>query len=368
MLRAIRLSHFRSHRSLSLEGDGRPVALCGPNGAGKTNILEAISMLSPGRGLRRAAAENLIRRPEAIGWKITALIETGGDAHEIVTAVTAPGERRTVEIDGKSAPQSALGALAPMLWLTPAMDRLWAEGPGERRRFLDRITLNFDPGHGERTLAYERAMRERNRLLVDRAPDPGWLTALEAQMAAAGAAIARARAEAVARLSAVQHGAEGVFPRAILSLEGVAEAGFLQALSAGTPPDELAAEVALAEALARGRRADAAAGRTLAGPHRSDLVAVHEAKGVEAKLASTGEQKALLIALILATTRALAAERGAPPLLLLDEIAAHLDDTRRAALYDEIVAIGADVWMTGTGPELFDALGPRGRLVTLGET
>lgn len=325
-------------------------------------------MLSPGRGLRRAAAEDLIRRPESIGWKVFALIEAKGENAEIVTGVAAPGERRSVEIDGKAATQSALGALMPMLWLTPAMDRLWAEGPGERRRFLDRIALNFEPAHGERALSYERAMRERNRLLAEHAPDKGWLSALESRMAAAGAALARARAEAVARLSAAQHGGGGAFPRALLTIEGMLEAGFLRALDAGTPLEEQEAEAKLAEALARGRRADAAAGRALAGPHRSDLIAVHEAKGVEAKLASTGEQKALLIALILATARALASDRGAPPLLLLDEIAAHLDDVRRAALYDEIVALGADVWMTGTGPEFFDALGARGRLVMLGVT
>lgn len=362
VLRALKLSHFRSHETFALEADARPVALFGPNGAGKTNILEAISLLSPGRGLRRAGADELARRPDPIGWRIRAALETPDGPAEIVTGAL-PGKRRTVEIDGKTAPQTALGALLPMLWLTPAMDRLWTEGPGERRRFLDRATLGFEPGHGERALAYEHAMRERNRLMAEGRRDPAWLDALEARMAKAGAGLARARAETVARLIAAQDGAETAFPRALLRIEGI-EARF------AAEPDPRAAEEAveaeLAAALLAGRGADSAAGRALTGPHRSDLIATHEAKGVEARLASTGEQKALLISIILADARALAAETGAPPTLLLDEIAAHLDETRRAALYDEIVALAAPAFMTGTGPELFDALGARGQMVGVG--
>lgn len=366
----ITLSHFRSHKRWALETDGRPVALHGPNGAGKTNILEAISMLSPGRGLRRAQGEELIRRPEAIGWKIGAAVATAGGEREVVTAVTAPGERRNVEIDGKAASQAALGEIAPMVWLTPAMDRLWTEGAAERRRFLDRLALSFEPGHGDRSLAYEKAMRERNRLLKDGVRDAGWLTALEAQMAKAGAGIARARAETAARLAVAQEAAESAFPKAEISIEGAAEARFAQAIAAGGPGDaardeEDAAEAALAEAWRDGRSADFAAGRTLEGPHRSDLVAVFAAKGVEARLCSTGEQKALLISLVLANARALAAEAAETPVILLDEVAAHLDEGRRAALYDEISALGAQAWMTGTGPELFDALQGRGTLVAV---
>lgn len=362
-VRTIALSHFRSHRRWALETDGRPVALHGPNGAGKTNVLEAISLLSPGRGLRRAQAEELIRRPEGIGWKITATL---GEA-EVATWVATPGERRRVEIDGKAASQTALGELAPMVWLTPAMDRLWMEGAGERRRFLDRIVLAFEPGHGDRTLAYEKSMRERNRLLKDGIGDAAWLSALEAQMAKAGAGIARARAEAVARLAAAQAGAETAFPQADLGLEGAAEARFADLISSGADPrdGEDAVEAALAEDLAAGRRVDAQAGRTLTGPHRTDLQAVYTAKQAEARLCSTGEQKALLISLVLASARALAAAGGAKPVILLDEVAAHLDEGRRAALYDEIVALGAQAWMTGAGAELFAALGDRGTLVAI---
>lgn len=366
----ISLSHFRSHKRWSFKDAPAAVALHGPNGAGKTNILEAISMLSPGRGLRRAQAEEIIRRPEAIGWKVAATLG-GRDPHEVATWVAAPGERRKVEIDGKTASQTALGEIAPMVWLTPAMDRLWMEGAAERRRFLDRITLSFEPGHGDRTLAYEKAMRERNRLLKDGIGDDGWFAALEAQMAHAGVGVARARAETTARLAAAQDGAETAFPRADLALEGALEAGFTDAIAAGRDPRaaEDAARDAFAETLAANRRADAQAGRTLHGPHRSDLSAIFAAKGVEARLCSTGEQKALLISLVLASARALSEDRGAgadaTPILLLDEVAAHLDEDRRAALYDEIAALGAQAWMTGTGAELFAALGPRGALVAV---
>ncbi|MEL7463470.1 MAG: DNA replication/repair protein RecF [Pseudomonadota bacterium] len=359
----ISLSHFRSHIRWRLETDGRPVALHGPNGAGKTNILEAISMLSPGRGLRRAQAEELIRRPEEIGWKISAVVDGADGEREVSTAVTSPGQRRSVEIDGKAATQTALGALSPMVWLTPAMDRLWMEGAAERRRFLDRIALSFEPGHADRSLAYEKAMRERNRLLKDGVRDDAWLTALEAQMAKAGAGIARARAEAAARLTAAQEEAESAFPKADIAIDGATEA---RIAAAEDPRDEEdAAEAALSETWAAGRGADFAAGRTLEGPHRSDLRAIFAAKGVEARLCSTGEQKALLISLVLANARALAAEGGGPPVILLDEVAAHLDEDRRAALYDEICALGAQAWMTGTGPELFTALGDRGTMVAI---
>lgn len=357
VLRALTLSHFRSHKAFALEPDGRPVAFFGPNGAGKTNILEAISLLSPGRGLRGAAPDDLSRQPEALGWRIKARIDAADGAHEVITGAEGGG-RRTVVIDEKAAPQVALGALIPMLWLTPAMDRLWMESPSGRRRFLDRLTLAFEPGHGAEVLAYEHAMRERNRLFAEGRADPAWLTALEGRMAKAGAAMARARAVTVERLMAAQEGAGGAFPRAILRIEGFAEPEFT---SGGAE-----AEAALAEAFAKSRRADAAAGRALAGPHRSDLAGVHAEKNVEARLASTGEQKALLIAIILAHARALSEDQGAPPVLLLDEVAAHLDEGRRAALYDEILHLAAPAFMTGTGPELFAPLGERGMMVEIG--
>ncbi|TCO73543.1 DNA replication/repair protein RecF [Rhodovulum euryhalinum] len=341
----VTLAQFRSHERARLAFDGRPVAIFGPNGAGKTNLLEAVSLLSPGRGLRRAAAEDLARAPGALGWKAGAVLHSLWQVHEVETWAE-PGGTRQLRIDGKAASQVALARLARVLWLVPAMDRLWIEGAEARRRFLDRITMSFEPGHAEAVLAYEKAMRERNRLLKDEARDVHWYAALEGQMAEAGAAIGANRRAALARLVVAQEGAETAFPVAELALSG----------PVGSDPADADA---LADALAAGRGRDMAAGRTLTGPHRADLEAVFAAKGVPARHCSTGEQKALLIALILANARALAEDFGAPPLLLLDEVAAHLDAGRRAALYDEICALGAQAWMTGTGVDLFETLGER---------
>ena len=363
------LSHFRSHRLARLAPGGRSVALFGPNGAGKTNLLEALSLLSPGRGLRRAEGEALARRPESLGWRVQAVVETPDGPHEVETGAEGPGASRQVRIDDKPTPQARLGSLLRIAWLTPAMDRLWTEAAAERRRFLDRTAMGFDPDHAEASLAYEKAMRERNRLLKDDVRDARWLDALEARMAASGAAVARARAVALARLAEAQAGAETAFPAAELALEGEPDATIAAALAAGEAPEaaQAAAEAALRSALASGRGADFAAGRTLAGPHRTDLTAVYAAKGIEARLCSTGEQKALLISLILATARALAAQTGTPPVLLLDEVAAHLDEARRAALYAEIRALRAQAWMTGTEAHLFDALGDEALRVTVAE-
>jgi len=342
MLSDLRLALFRSHRALRLGFDGRPVAIWGPNGAGKTNILEAVSLLSPGRGLRGAGAEEIGRQPDAAGWKVAAVLS----GHEVET--WGDGTGRLVRIDGKPAAQSALARVARVVWLVPAMDRLWIEAPEGRRRFLDRIALSFLPDHAEAALTYERAMRERNRMLRDGVTDPGWFGAVEARMAEAGARVTQARVAAVARLQAAQ--VEGAFPVATLSLD------------AGEGANDLGA------ALATGRRRDMVAGRTLAGPHRADLRAVWAAKGMDAALCSTGEQKALLIALVLANARALAAETGAPPLLLLDEVAAHLDPGRRVALYDAICDMGCQAFMTGTEPGLFDSLGARAQSIAVAES
>ncbi|TCL01497.1 DNA replication and repair protein RecF [Shimia isoporae] len=344
-LSRLTLSHFRSHKKGTLETDGRPVAIFGPNGAGKTNILEAVSLFSPGRGLRRASAEDMTRRPEAIGWKLAGHLSTNGQTYE-VDIRSENGSARQIQIDGKAAPQTQLARIARVLWLIPSMDRLWIEGAEGRRRFLDRTTLSFFPEHAEASLSYEKAMRERNRLLKDQVTDAHWYAALEKQMAESGAQIHEARSQALSRLSEAQKQAETAFP--------VAELDLMQ--SEGTMPDS--AED-LREAFAESRFRDIAAGRTLVGPHRSDLKGAYAAKGVPAKDCSTGEQKALLVSLILANARALAEDIGAPPILLLDEVAAHLDPNRRAALYDEICALGAQAWMSGTETELFDALGPR---------
>jgi DNA replication and repair protein RecF len=345
-LSALRLAEFRSHRAMRLDLDGRPVVLFGPNGAGKTNVLEAVSLLSPGRGLRRAAPDELSRAPGTAGWKVAAGLVAPGGRHEIETWA-APGEARQLRIDGKPAAQTALARLCPLLWLTPAMDRLWTDAAEGRRRFLDRMTLSFLPEHGEAALAYDKAMRERNRLLREGVADPAWHAALEAQMARAGAAITVGRTRTVARLMQAQEGAATAFPAAALALTLPA--------GAETPADP----AGLAAALAAGRRRDLAAGRTLAGPHRADLAAIWADRGMPAAQCSTGEQKALLLSLVLANARALAADAGAPPILLLDEVAAHLDTGRRAALYAEIVALGAQAFLTGTGPELFAGLGAR---------
>jgi DNA replication and repair protein RecF len=343
------LSQFRSHGMTRLAFDGRPVALHGPNGAGKTNILEALSLLSPGRGLRRAGAEELARRPEAIGWKISAQIDGLDAPHEVVTFAEGT-DPRVVRIDGKAATQAMLGRVLRILWLVPAMDRLWIEAAEGRRRFLDRITLSFRPEHGEAVLNYEKAMRERNRLLKDQVRDAHWYTVIEARMAEAAALIDASRSAALVRLAAAQEDAESVFPRAELSL---------------VHPDGGYED--LASALAEGRTRDMTAGRTLQGPHRVDLSAVFAAKGVEAAQCSTGEQKALLISLILANARALAADLGRAPVVLLDEVAAHLDAARRAALYDEICALGAQAVMTGTEPVLFEELGARAQSLSVTE-
>ena len=338
---SLTLSHFRSHLRTRLELDGRVVVLSGANGAGKTNILEAVSLLSPGRGLRRATPDEIARQPQALGWKLRAEIATDGGPRQIETWA-APGAARQVQIDSKSAPQIALGSVMAMLWLTPQMDRLWIEGAEGRRRFLDRIVLSFWPEHGSEVLAYDKAMRERNRLLREGVGDGAWYAALEAQMAQAGARITANRTEALALLA--DHAREdGPFPVADLTLEGAAPDGAED----------------LAEALAAGRRRDMAAGRSLTGPHRADLGAIWAAKGMAAAQCSTGEQKALLISVVLANASALAAERGTPPVLLLDEVAAHLDASRRAALHDALSALGVQAFLTGTGADLFSDLGPR---------
>jgi DNA replication and repair protein RecF len=323
------------------------VAVFGQNGAGKTNLIEAVSLLSPGRGLRGAASEELARVPERLGWKVVAALGASDGPHEVATWSEGPGRR--VEIDGKAASQTALGGVARVLWLTPAMDRLWLEGPGERRRFLDRVTLSLVPDHGEVAVGYDRSLRERNRLIRDNVRDAGWFEALEAQMAASGARLSANRAAALARLAAVE--AEGEFPQAALSLEGEG------------PRDE----AGLRDALRDGRGRDVAAGRTLVGPHRDDLGAVYVAKGAPARLCSTGEQKALLVSVVLANARAVAQGFGAAPILLLDEITAHLDEARRGALFAAVAALGAQAWMTGTGAELFAELGAGAQRLAVSE-
>lgn len=337
-LNQLRLSQFRSWPRLDLELDARPLAIFGPNGSGKTNILEAVSMLAPGRGLRGAAASEQARQGKDAGWRLQAAL-----ADHAVETTALPDQTRTVTIDDRIVPQTALARLVRVIWLVPAMDRLWSDAPEGRRRFLDRVTLSLRPDHADLALAYEKAMRERNRLLRDQIGDGGWYRALEAQMAEAGAALTRNRLAALAAIMGAQDGGDD-FPAARLVLlpgEGQAD-----------DPDA----ARIADRLARMRPRDLAAGRTLTGPHRADLGASWGAQDMPAALSSTGEQKALLLSLILANARALSNQ---PVLLLLDEVAAHLDADRRAALYERICALPAQTLLTGTGPELFDAFGPR---------
>ena len=350
-VRHLRLSHFRSYVQATLEIRPGPIAIFGDNGAGKTNLLEAVSLLSPGRGLRRARPDDIAHAPERIGWRVAAEIDSRGDRHEVQSGAEFGGAR-SVSLNGKSARQVALGDVARVIWLVPVMDRLWLEGASDRRAFLDRVTLSLMPAHGGAVLAFEKAMRERNRLLKDGVRDESWLSALEAQMAREGATITGNREAALIRIAAAQDGAQTSFPHATLRLDGggPADADHLGAL------------------IRDGRAADFAAGRTLIGPHRADLQAIYSDKETEARLCSTGEQKALLVSLILANARAVATDFGAPPVLLLDEVAAHLDGGRRAALYEEIVALGAQVWMTGTGRELFSPLEGAAQFLCVQET
>ena len=349
------VSHFRSHKSGQISADTRPIAIFGPNGAGKTNVLEAVSLISPGRGLRRAAADDMSRKPEALGWKVTAVLKSLHQTHEVETWAE-PGSSRQVKIDGKAASQTALGRIARVLWLVPSMDRLWIEGAEGRRRFLDRMTLSFEPMHADAVLTYEKSMRERNRLLKDQVRDPAWYAALELQMARSGADIVKNRSLALSRVESAQASSQTAFPNAALSIIGPDDKPFPET------------EEELSEAFMEGRGRDILAGRTLTGPHRVDLRGIYTTKNVDAKQCSTGEQKALLVSVILANARALSQDFGAPPLLLLDEVAAHLDAERRAALYDELCALGAQAWMTGTGEELFTDLGDRAKYFEVTES
>lgn len=342
----LRLTNFRSYASGELAVSGAPVVLAGPNGAGKTNVLDAISLLSPGRGLRGAKlAEHARKGPAAADtlWAVAATVTRGDAEHEIGTGLTSASAARQVRLNGAAAGSSAdLGDIVQLIWLTPAMDRLFIESAGGRRRFLDRLVLGFEPSHARAATRYETAMRERARLLKYGPRDPAWLDGLENEMAQSGIQIAQARAQTVERLgrALAERGEAGAFPAATLALTDDLHASDVEALRDG---------------FARGRMRDAEAGRTLSGPHTTDLAVRHTAKRADARDCSTGEQKALLISIILADARELARARGGlAPILLLDEIAAHLDVMRRTALFEEIHALSAQAWMTGTDLSLFD--------------
>lgn len=363
-LTRLSLSNYRSYAGIALECDARPVVLAGENGAGKTNVLEAISWLSPGRGLRgvpfvEACREEPGAAPAA--WAVAATLLGPDGAFEAGTGISANSEgetpRRLVRINHAPASgPSALTEIFSVLWLTPAMDRLFIEGASGRRKFLDRIAMGFEPGHAQACAAYERATRERLRLLRDGRGDPRWLDGLEAEMARHGAAMIRNRLHAVMRLMSAMEEETSGFPAAIIALAGEAETLFAA--------DPASACEAIAARLARSRRLDEAAGRTLFGPHRADLDVRHARRNREAASCSTGEQKALLISLILAAARAQSGR--AVPVLLLDEVAAHLDETRRMALFDAITALGAQAWMTGTDMTMFEPMASRAQKFRVG--
>jgi DNA replication and repair protein RecF len=334
------VTDFRSYASALIEPGPGFVLLSGENGAGKTNILEAASLLTPGRGLRGAALSEMARRGGENGWAVAAK----ADEIDIGTGTSADApERRQVRINGARASVNSLSEWLSILWLTPAMDRLFTGSAGDRRRFLDRLVLALEPSHAHHSSRYEAAMRARNKLLADEAPpDPSWLTALEEAMAEHGTAISRARSRTVAALDERLAGApEDEFARAQIALEG---------WDGGD----------LAVTLTANRVRDAAAGRTTEGPHRLDLAVVHRAKQMPATRSSTGEQKALLLGLVLAHADLVADRRGTPPILLLDEVAAHLDPKRRLALFRRLEGRG-QVWMTATEPALFEGIGEASR-------
>ena len=343
----LKLTNFRSYASGELAVSGAPVVLAGPNGAGKTNVLDAISLLSPGRGLRGAKlAEHTRKGPvasEETLWAVAATVARGETEYEIGTGLTQASASRQVRLNGAAASSSAdLGDIVQLIWLTPAMDRLFIESAGGRRRFLDRLVLGFDASHARSATRYETAMRERARLLKYGPRDPAWLDGLENEMAEAGVLIAQARAATVENLSRAltERGQAGAFPAASLAL---------------TDEFHLSTADSLRAAFAASRIRDAEAGRTLTGPHTTDLAVRQTAKRADARDCSTGEQKALLISIMLADARELSrARKGLAPILLLDEIAAHLDATRRAALFEEIRALSAQAWMTSTDLSLFD--------------
>ncbi len=345
-MRRLALTAFRSYPSLTLETDARPVWLAGENGAGKTNILEAISLFAPGRGLRRAALADMAAQHGPGGFAVSARLGAGaGEPVQLGTGSEAahPG-KRLVSVNGAASPANRLAEWLSIGWLTPAMDRLFTESAGARRRFLDRLVLAFAPGHAALASRLEAALRERNRLLSDpREPDPQWLDGIEAQLAEAGAAVASERARTVERLAAML----GTLPSEPFALPRLAY----------RPGGPLEAD-ALASALKAGRGLDRAAGRTLTGPHRDELAVTMAGKEQPAAECSTGEQKAMLIAVVLAHSRLLEEDAASdrPRVLLLDEVAAHLDPVRREALFERLRQGRAQVWLTGTERAPFAAI------------
>ena len=322
---------------------GRPVAIFGKNGVGKTNILEAISLLSPGRGIRNAKSCDISRKPEGLGWKIKAKLQNNKQILEVETFLDS-GSSRVVKIDEKIQTQISLSKNYKILWLSPLMDRLWIEGAEGRRKFLDRMTLNFIPEHGSICIRFQKCLRQRNRLLKDNINDEKWYDVLEEKLSIDGANLNKNRAIAVKKIDKALENLNPVFPKAKLSLIDT------QYLDSSTSIEELR------QAFKDNRSKDLSAGRTLVGPHRVDMSALYIEKNNSVTDCSTGEQKAILISIILANAWSLSELIGDPPILLLDEVTAHLDSNRRAELYNEILNLKAQVFMTGTDKKLFDSM------------
>jgi len=353
IIRRLTLTNFRNYRSASLAADAKTIVLHGPNGAGKTNLLEAISFFAPGRGLRRATLEEVAFHEGDGSWAVAAEVEGALGLATLGTGIEASPEDgaplvRRCRIDREPAVSAvAFADHLRVVWLVPAMDSLFVGAPSERRRFFDRLALAVDAEHGGRVNALERALRSRNRLLTEPRPDPHWLDAVEHETAELAVAVAGLRAEAAARLARVLASRNGSdFPPVEIALDG-----WMEKLIPTHPAIEI--EERYRAVLRENRTRDAAAGRTLDGPHLTDLLVVYAQKGIAAAEASTGEQKALLIGLVLAQARLIAEMTGSPPVLLLDEVFAHLDPARRAALHGELGQLGAQMWLTGADPALF---------------
>ena len=360
-IRRLSLTNFRSYHAASVELGEGPVVLVGPNGAGKTNVLEAISILGPGRGLRYATLEEMAFSEGDGSWAVSAEVEGALGIATIGTGIEppAPGETNTRKnrVDREPVPATALADHLRVLWLIPAMDGLFAGPASERRRFLDRLVLATDAQHGSRVNALERALRSRNRLLETSQSDEHWLDAVEHETAELAVAVAAARADAVSRLAsalAARHDAN--FPSAQIALDG-----WMSGIAANTPAVEV--EDRYRAVLKQNRARDAAAGRTTEGPHLTDLLVIYAPKSVAARDASTGEQKALLIGLVLAHANLVTEMTGVAPVILLDEIVAHLDPSRRAALFDALTLLGAQVWMTGADPVAFGDIRARAQML-----
>jgi DNA replication and repair protein RecF len=364
-IRRLSLSNFRSYHAASLETAANLVVLTGPNGAGKTNLMEALSFLVPGRGLRRATLDEVAFAEADGAWAVSAEVEGMLGLATLGTGIAAPGPEdaprsRQCRIDRE--PVSSAAAFADhlrVIWLIPAMDQLFMGPASERRRFLDRLVLAVDAEHTGRVNALERALRSRNRLLEESRPDTHWLDAIEHETAELAVAVAALRAETVRRLqAALAARKDEAFPSAEIALDG-----WMERLASDHPAVEI--EDRYRAVLRENRARDAAAGRTLDGPHLTDLAVSFPLKNIAAADASTGEQKALLIGLVLAHAGLIAEMMGFAPVLLLDEVVAHLDPARRGALYDALDRLGAQVWMTGADPAAFAEIGSRADVFTV---